>query len=685
MKSSSGQYFQALDHMRALAAFTVFAWHFMHFNQGQLAPPLMFPLSFFTEGHTGVALFMTLSGYLFAKLLDGRDIAFLPFLWNRFLRLAPLLAFVMLLVGLQRWHAGTLDLQGYVRDELLAGFVYPVWPNGGWSIAVELHFYLLLPGLLLIARRWPWGLPALLLLPLAVRCGYFLLHGEVQSLAYWTIFGRADQFILGMACYQHREKLRGKGLLVAAAFMAFLVFWYRFDQAGGFYTNPSYPSPSPVWLVLTLFEGIAYALLIAWYDMAFTGSDAWWARFAAQVGAYSYSLYLLHFFFVFDMPAWIDRHLFDLSNPYLLLAMALPCFLALVPLSWLTFRCIEAPFLRHRVRYIRQAMIQTTVDENPEPAAPVPDGGPRPAAVVVGYHPDLAVLDALLAALLDQADPVILIDNGASADYLSARPSLRARVVYHAMEGNQGLGAALNSGFAIAMARGCRHVATFDQDSEPPRDMLPRLARAHDDLVRRGVRCAAVGPCFHDRREDPPRVYPLFREQRGHIRVLDPDAAGGAPLQVDTLITSGMLVAVDAWRAGLAYDPWLFVDYTDTDWCFRARAAGWSLWAHPAVRMGHALSDTPPVRILGINLLRYSPIRRYYYFRNTVRFVRRSYVSRAWRRRLLAGLAVRLLVNPWIDAHGWASLRMAVRGLRDGLTCSGGAAASPAGPRAGSD
>ena len=352
MKSSTGQYFQALDHVRALAAFTVFAWHFMHFNDGHLAAPLAFPLSFFTEGHTGVALFMTLSGYLFAKLLDGREFSFLPFLWNRFIRLAPLMAVIMLLVGLQRWYTGTLYLPGYL-NELRMGFLIPSWPNGGWSITVELHFYLLLPVLLWLARRSPWGLPLLLLAPLAWRSGWYLLHGEVQSQAYWTIFGRADQFILGILLFQHRACLRGRGVVAAAVFLAFLVFWYLFDRAGGFYMQPSYPSPSPVWVVLTLFEGLAYAVLIAWYDVSFSGSDSRISRFVAQVGAYSYSIYLLHFFFVFQMPVLIDRYLFSLANPYVLLAMALPCFLAIVPLSWLTYRYIEAPCLRYRLRYLR--------------------------------------------------------------------------------------------------------------------------------------------------------------------------------------------------------------------------------------------------------------------------------------------------------------------------------------------
>ena len=91
MKSSTGIYYQALDHNRAVAVFVVFIWHLNHFDQGQLASPLVFPFSFFTEGHTGVAIFMVLSGYMFAKLLGDKQINYPVFLYNRGLRLLPLL------------------------------------------------------------------------------------------------------------------------------------------------------------------------------------------------------------------------------------------------------------------------------------------------------------------------------------------------------------------------------------------------------------------------------------------------------------------------------------------------------------------------------------------------------------------------------------------------------------------
>lgn len=60
MKSTSGQHFLALDHVRALAAFMVFTWHFTHSSNGYPIPfdyvPLVFPFALLDEGHTGVAL-----------------------------------------------------------------------------------------------------------------------------------------------------------------------------------------------------------------------------------------------------------------------------------------------------------------------------------------------------------------------------------------------------------------------------------------------------------------------------------------------------------------------------------------------------------------------------------------------------------------------------------------------------
>lgn len=355
MKSSSGEHFIALDHVRALAAFIVFSWHFTHAANGYPVAfsyvPAIFPFAILDEGHTGVALFMALSGYLFAKLLDGRSIAYPGFLWNRALRLLPLLALVILAVGIMQVLSGR-SVSGYAYS-IVQGLLLPTLPHGGWSITAEFHFYVLLPLLL-------WLLTKAKLLPFVVLVAAmslrFFMHretGEVQSLAYWTIVGRIDQFVLGMLAYHFRAHVAHRHVRAFLTVMVFMVFFWHFDVRGGFYQNPSYPSTNPVWIILPAIEGAAYAIGIAWYDNSFSHSTSGLSKFVGRIGEYSYSIYLLHFFVVFRAARFVHEHIMDISNFYLACLWSLAAFVLMGIPGYLSYRYIEAPFLKLRKSYIK--------------------------------------------------------------------------------------------------------------------------------------------------------------------------------------------------------------------------------------------------------------------------------------------------------------------------------------------
>ena len=351
MKSSSGKYYPGLDHVRAVAAFMVFSWHFIHVTNGQYAPPPVFPLSLLSEGHTGVALFMTLSGYLFAKLLDGKNINYASFIWNRFLRLAPLLVLVILIVGFDKYLSGS-DVLVYAKHSVIAGAIKPTLPNGGWSITVESHFYILLPLLLLLSRKSKYSLILVLGAAVLMRVLLYQELGQIQKLSYWTIVGRVDQFLLGILAYQFRGYFTRKHFFVAGIFALFAIFYWYFDLRGGYYKNPSYPSPSSIWIYMPTIEGIAYASIISWYDNSFIHSTGRFSRFIALVGTYSYSIYLLHFFIVFRVSNAIHNHLTDLSNLYVAMLISPLAFLLMVPIGYVSYRFVESPFLNFRTRYI---------------------------------------------------------------------------------------------------------------------------------------------------------------------------------------------------------------------------------------------------------------------------------------------------------------------------------------------
>lgn len=354
VRSTSGAYYIALDHVRALAAFIVIAWHFVHGTGGYPVPfegaPRIIPLAILDEGHTGVALFMCLSGYLFAKLLAERKIKFHYFFLNRCLRLLPLLILVCLVNALLK--LGLTEHTLAHLKSLWQGIYKPILPNGGWSITVEFHFYLLISLFIALAYSNKYLLVCVVSLPILIRLYIQQFHGDVQYYSYFTLFGRFDQFFFGILAYRFRSQITARHGLAFATTLLFILFYYWFDKAGGFYQMPNYPSNRMIWIIIPAIEALSFSLLISWYDNSFKHSTGRYSRLIAQFGEYSYSFYLLHFFFVFKAADFIHTTITPLSNFYIALFFSFVFYLCIFPLGYLSYRFIESPFMRFRRKYV---------------------------------------------------------------------------------------------------------------------------------------------------------------------------------------------------------------------------------------------------------------------------------------------------------------------------------------------
>lgn len=349
MRASSGEHYVGLEHVRGLAAFLVFVWHFLHINSGHLVGltgtfttpvgPLL------SQGHTGVALFMVLSGYLFAKLTSGRDIICGSFLWNRIIRLLPLVALLTIArplywVAIGDWHKLT---------DLIAD---PPFPKGSWSIWVELQFYLLFPFVLMIEGRFRGALPFILAVSMMIRVAAWsvMLPEDFWWYSYHTLLGRFDQFLLGIMFARFGDRLAGKHLWAALVAGGFMSFWYAFAWFGGQYEF----SERALWIILPTIEGATFAFLVSWYDHSFRFRNAGISAVFAKVGEVSYSIYLLHFYVVFRASEFINANVMPLTNFYVMLAWAIVCFVPVVLLSWVSYATVETSLMRFRTRYVRE-------------------------------------------------------------------------------------------------------------------------------------------------------------------------------------------------------------------------------------------------------------------------------------------------------------------------------------------
>jgi len=355
MKSSSSQYLSKLDHLRLIAALMVLAWHIMRYN---LQVPTSFipgfwPMSFFAEGHTGVALFMVLSGYIFMTLCRDREINYLSFIRNRVLRIAPL--FIV-------W---TL-LYFYISDIDPAKLIIAIGallnnrtvPGVGWTVVVEFQFYLLFPFLLAFSQKMGIRyLVGLVVMALAIRWGIWFTRGTVQDLAYSTIFGRIDQFLLGMIACEALRKFPNyfKSPLVLITLIAIWSFLYhRFDVLGGYFDNKGYPSPTSIWVYLPTLEGLFYGMITAAYLGTVSLLPRALDKAAAWLGTLSYSLYLNHPWAIEIGMKVLKALKVDMTNFWTAMTLGFAAvFPILLIMSIGTYYLIEKPFLEMRKKYLK--------------------------------------------------------------------------------------------------------------------------------------------------------------------------------------------------------------------------------------------------------------------------------------------------------------------------------------------
>lgn len=367
MKSSSQTYLSNLDHLRAFAAFSVFIWHFIHFSP--TCPNMLCEdlykintpfFSMLEQGYNGVALFMCISGYIFTYLTFGKKLHIVKFWLNRFLRLAPLVIFWGITESLAMID-NLITAEAFTFDDLMRVIKRVLQPQGSWTIYIELQYYLALPIILWGIKKFgPKSLLFILCALIAHRSQHWLSTGNVQSLSYWTIWGRADQFILGSFVFFIEQKLirsnaKYRGYLLSLGTLGLIITMALYQYVvsiGGLHESGSLNSPNAFWIIAPTLDGIGYSLIIIGYlqlriprmlDSALSALGRW-----------SYSIYLNHFQFVPFLYYIANTKLHMTEEFYSRLAVAtFIIFPLLLPCCALSYKIIEKPFLSLRRNYLQ--------------------------------------------------------------------------------------------------------------------------------------------------------------------------------------------------------------------------------------------------------------------------------------------------------------------------------------------
>ena len=342
-----------LDHLDALRGIAVLGVIMVHSAAwaGKYLPMRSWEIEIAHTGQRGVSLFFIVSAFTLFLSYDNRRDEQRPtrnFFLRRFFRLAPMLyvAIVISVVFLTAFVGSWRDI---LISSLFLNGLSPTAINlgavGGWSVADEALFYMLLPFLFSRIR----SLKSALVWMTVASAGCYLLSrvlaGRVPLRAeFFTFFSFSVQlpvFLFGIVAYftwkdfiaQSPTSIAARKILSFMLLMLASVLYCAFLAVDNRFL---YPSSLPYLLLLIALSVHPWPLFVN--------------KFTRFLGKISYSVYLLHFLVFFTIQHWAISE--TAAHPFLAkYYVRWPgCFfvtlLFTVPAAFVTWRWIEEPGIR---------------------------------------------------------------------------------------------------------------------------------------------------------------------------------------------------------------------------------------------------------------------------------------------------------------------------------------------------
>lgn len=225
-------------------------------------------------------------------------------------------------------------------------------------------------------------------------------------------------------------------------------------------------------------------------------------------------------------------------------------------------------------------------------------------AGIVTYEPEINRFSDNYNSIIGQVSFVVIVDNGSNnIDEIRNFVHDKKNVYLLENKKNMGIAFALNQIFNFAIDKKQEWVLTLDQDSICSTEIISKY-RSFSNLDNIGIYC--------------PRVN--YNESN------QVQEAVSETLYIEACMTSGSLTLVEAWKICKGFDDWMFIDLVDNDFCMRLKLNNYKVIRINSATINHSLGEQKFINLpFGKRIFFYnhSPLRNYYFVRNSVYFIRK--------------------------------------------------------------
>lgn len=230
-------------------------------------------------------------------------------------------------------------------------------------------------------------------------------------------------------------------------------------------------------------------------------------------------------------------------------------------------------------------------------------------AVIVTFNCEILNLKNLIKSLISQKVSIIVVDNN-SNENLDLNDLDITKLIK--LDKNYGIAKAQNIGISFSIDLGAEYIIFFDQDSTIPNTFISDISFDYFNLKKNDINVGLIGPRFIDKRNN---LYQKSIDYSSGKRKYIDVSRINSPVRSTLIISSGTFVSTSTiCQIGLLKEEY-FIDYVDTEWCFRAENLGFSNFVSSSALMFHEVGDGM-IKNRFFQTPLYSPFRRYYIARN---------------------------------------------------------------------
>ncbi len=189
----------------------------------------------------------------------------------------------------------------------------------------------------------------------------------------------------------------------------------------------------------------------------------------------------------------------------------------------------------------------------------------KTSAVIILYNPSYSVIHNI-QTFFNHVEKIFLFDNTETKNiplHLSISSLSKTNIIHDGF--NEGIAKRLNQACALAINDGFDYLLTMDQDSFFDENDITKYLECIKSVNRQNVSMSGIN--YHQKKVAPECAF----------------------TDVNFLITSGSIINLAAFKEIGNFDENLFIDFVDTEYCFRSIRKGFKIIEFPNIYMHHNL------------------------------------------------------------------------------------------------